>query len=238
MTTWTQVKLGDVLQHRKEFIHIDDLTDYKRCRVQLHAQGIVLRDMVVGAELKTKKQQVCRAGDFLVAEIDAKVGGYGVIPPELDGAVVSSHYFLFVIDESKLMRQFLDYFIRTPAFHEQVSAQGSTNYAAIRPSHVLDYKISLPPLSEQRRIVARIEELAAKINEARGLREKAAEEAEAFLASVSNELFTNENVGHWPSRSLEEVAEIRSGVTLGRTLRGKTIRLPYLRVAKCAGWPS
>lgn len=69
MTTTTApfqlVSLGEVLTHRKQFIQIDDMQTYKRCRVQLHAQGIVLRDIVVGAEVKTKQQQVCRAGEFL-----------------------------------------------------------------------------------------------------------------------------------------------------------------------------
>ena len=35
----------------------------------------------------------------------------------------------------------------------------------------------------------------------------------------------------WPTPCLEDVAEIRSGVTLGRNLTGRTVRLPYLRVA-------
>ena len=177
MKPWPRVKLGEVLRHRKEFITIDELTNYRRPRVQLHVQGIVLRDEVPGALIKTKKQQVCRAGEFLVAEIDAKVGGFGIVPESLNGSIVSSHYFLFVVDESKLDRRFLDFFIRTPAFREQVAAQGSTNYAAIRPSHVLGYEIPLPPLAEQRRVVARIEELSAQIHEARTLRQQAAEEA-------------------------------------------------------------
>jgi type I restriction enzyme S subunit len=167
---WPTVPLGQVVRHRKEFVTIDELQEYMRCRVHLHAKGIVLRDKVAGAEIKTKEQQVCRAGEFLVAEIDAKVGGFGIVPDDLEGSIVSSHYFLFAIDENQLDRQFLDYFIRTPAFREQVSAQGSTNYAAIRPAHVLGYTIPLPPLPEQRRIVAKVEELAAKIEEAKGLR--------------------------------------------------------------------
>jgi len=182
------VKLGEVLRHRKEFITIDDLTNYKRPRVQLHVQGIVLRDDVPGALIKTKTQQVCRAGEFLVAEIDAKVGGFGIVPESLNGSIVSSHYFLFVIDEAKLNLRFLDFFIRTPAFREQVAAQGTTNYAAIRPAHVLGYEILLPPLAEQRRVVARIEALAAQIHEARTLRHQAAEEAEAFVTSVHTSL--------------------------------------------------
>jgi len=160
------VRLGEVLRHRSQFIEIDDLTSYKRCRVQLHAQGVVLRDCVAGAEIKTKKQQVCRAGELLVAEIDAKHGGYGIVPDTLEGAIVSSHYFLFSIDRSKLDQKFLDYFIRTPRFFEQVAAQGSTNYAAIRPGHVLDYLIPLPALHEQKRIVGRIDSVVAKLNDA------------------------------------------------------------------------
>jgi type I restriction enzyme S subunit len=185
---WPLVPLGEVVTHRKEFIRINDLETYKRCRVQLHAQGIVLRDIVPGAEIKTKEQQVCRAGEFLVAEIDAKVGGFGIVLESLDGAIVSSHYFLFFLNEALLDRRFLDFFIRTPAFREQVSAQGSTNYAAIRPKDVLGYKMPIPPLPEQRRIVARIEELAAKIEEARGLRRLAVEEAEALVPASARRL--------------------------------------------------
>jgi type I restriction enzyme S subunit len=93
------VSLGRVLKHRSEFVTIDDTQTYKRCRVQLHAQGIVLRDKLEGAAIKTKSQQICRTGELLVAEIDAKLGGFGIVPPALEGAIVSSHYFLFEIDE-------------------------------------------------------------------------------------------------------------------------------------------
>lgn len=86
--SWQRVPLGKAITHRKEFVRISDFERYKRCRVQLHAKGIVLRDIVTGAEIKTKEQQVCRAGEFLLAEIDAKVGGFGVVPEELDGSIV------------------------------------------------------------------------------------------------------------------------------------------------------
>lgn len=192
MKPWPTVRLSEVLRHRKEFITIDDLTCYKRPRVQLHVQGIVLRDEVPGALIKTKTQQVCRASEFLVAEIDAKVGGFGIVPDSLSGSIVSSHYFLFVVDESKLERRFLDFFIRTSTFREQVAAQGSTNYAAIRPAHVLGYEIPLPPLAEQRRVVARIEELAAQIHEARVLRRQAVEEAEVLPLAELRTVFNRE----------------------------------------------
>lgn len=162
MKAWPVVPLADVLQHRKEFITIDDTQHYKRCRVQLHAKGVLLRDTVSGADIKTKKQQVCRTGDFLVAEIDAKMGGFGLVPAELDGAVVSSHYFLFEFDESCIDARYLDHYCRTERFRKQVEAQGSTNYAAIRPADVLAYTIPLPPLTEQQILVTRLDALAEK----------------------------------------------------------------------------
>jgi type I restriction enzyme S subunit len=166
---WPVVRLGDVVTHRKEFIQIDDLVTYKRCRVQLHAQGVVLRDEIAGAQIKTKTQQVCRADEFLVAEIDAKMGGFGIVPPSLEGAVVSSHYFLFVPRRDRLDPTFLHYYSQTPSFKDQVSARGSTNYAAIRPANVMSYTIPLPPVDEQRRIVTRVDSAVEKLTEAQAL---------------------------------------------------------------------
>ena len=200
---WPVVRLGEVISHRKEFIEIAPDEIYARCRVQTSARGIVLRDRVSGAEIKTKKQQVCRAGEFLVAEIDAKLGGYGIVPDDLEGAIVSSHYFLFEIDDSRMLRRYLDWYSRTPAFLEQVQARGSTNYAAIRPGNVLDYVVPLPPLDEQRRIVARLDRVAAMVEARR--REVAAADAE--MQALLSKAFARAIDGA-PRRPMAEVAPL------------------------------
>lgn len=201
-TRWPNVRLGEVLTHRQEFITIDDLTTYRRPRVRLHAQGIVLRDEIVGALIKTKEQQVCRAGELLVAEIDAKVGGFGIVSEALAGSIVSSHYFLFRLGE-KLDSRFLDYFVRTPTFREQVSAQGSTNYAAIRPAHVLNYEIPLPQLSEQQAIVLRLDEMAAQIDRACALRSQATALSEALVSRKVTSVF--EGLSHYPKEPMRNL---------------------------------
>ena len=163
---WPTVTLGELLSERKEFMFIEPDEIYARCRVQTEARGIVLRDRVPGSYIKTKKQQICRAGEFLVAEIDAKVGGYGIVPPELDGAIVSSHYFLFEIDKTRLHGRFLDSFCRTSQFRQQVNAIGSTNYAAIRPKQILAYRIPLPTLTEQRQLAAQLDRISVSTDRA------------------------------------------------------------------------
>jgi type I restriction enzyme S subunit len=153
VSVWPFVHFGEVASHRKSFFDISDAETYKRCRVQLHARGVVLRDEVPGSDIRTKKQQRCREDDFLVAEIDAKLGGYGRVPSSLAGAIVSSHYFLFEVNRDRILPEFLDFFAKTTMFFDQVRAQGSTNYAAIRPKSVLGYRVPLPPLDVQRRAV-------------------------------------------------------------------------------------
>lgn len=149
---WKPTLLSEVLRHRKGSITIDDDTTYKLCRVQLHRRGVVLRQHIKGAAIRTKSQQVCRAGDFLVAEMDAKVGGYGFVPAELEGAIVSSHYFLFEVDQEKLHPPFLEVVSQAGILQRQIVAKGSTNYAAIRPASVLSWSIPLPSIDVQKRI--------------------------------------------------------------------------------------
>jgi type I restriction enzyme, S subunit len=207
---YPQAKFDGFLNHRTEFIQIRDTDKYKRARVQLHWKGIVLRDEVEGAVVKTKSQQIARQGELLVAEIDAKVGGVGIVPADLDRAIVSSHYFLFEIDESKCLRPWLDWFVRSGGLGDQFAARGSTNYAAIRPWHILNCEIPLPPLNEQLRLVSRIEELTARVENARRLRLQAAEEAEVLIASARRSLFGESPLGDWlPLSSF--VAEIETG---------------------------
>ncbi|WP_294252504.1 restriction endonuclease subunit S [uncultured Sphingomonas sp.] len=201
--TWPIVALGEVARQRKSFITIDNEAMYKRCRVQTGARGVVLRDAVPGSEIKTKKQQVCRSGDFIVAEIDAKAGGYGLVPAALEGAVVSSHYFLFEVDEDRLDREFLGWYSRSNQFFNQVRAVGSTNYAAIRPANVLSYRVPLPSIPEQRRIVERLDAAATAIDARSRTATCVDAEIDAMLAAAFARIIADA-----PPRPMAEVAPL------------------------------
>jgi type I restriction enzyme S subunit len=60
----------------------------------------------------------------------------------------------------------------------------------------------LPPLEEQRRIVARIDELAAKIEEARRLRQEGLQAAKGIRSRVISDILSNER---WEFRKLEQI---------------------------------
>ncbi len=189
MSGYPLVPMGKFLRERKEFITIDDMETYKRAKVQWYGKGTILRDKVAGIDIKTKQQQVIRTNEFVVAEIDAKDGSFGVTPEELDGAIVSSHYFVYEIDQNLCLPSYLEWYVRTNNLQAVVKAQGSTNYSAIRSYTVYDYEIPLPSLDEQRRIVSYIESLAKCVNEAQSLRQVAAIETNAYLLSAYHQVF-------------------------------------------------
>jgi len=75
---------------------------------------------------------------------------------------------------------------KSPDFWTQCDekSRGTSGKNRIKPEQFLRVEIPLPPLSEQRRIVARIEELAANIAAAQRLRAEAQEDAEALMISL------------------------------------------------------
>lgn len=199
------VKMGQFLRLRKEFFTIDDAEEYQLVTVQLHTRGIRERSCLMGSEIKTKKQQRVKAGDLLVAEIDAKVGGYGIVPTELEGAIVSGHYFLYEIDRHQILPGYLNYYLQTgyPEQDLQQFVKGSVNYAAIRSQHFFELEIPLPQLENQRRIVQRIEAIHQRINEIDALQEI----TEHRIKDAINSLISSVT-GESDRKALKEIAPL------------------------------
>ena len=175
------------MRQRKVFVTIDDDRTYRRVTVQLHGRGIVERDVVSGGLIKIKSQQVIRADDFLVAEIDAKVGGFGIVPANLDGAIVSSHYFTFEIDAATLLPRFLAILVRVGMVTREIEkfVRGSLNYAAIRPRHVVEACIPYASVFEQQAIV----DAVARVDEIRTATKNQLEALEALPAALLRQAF-------------------------------------------------
>lgn len=153
------LNFNDIMKEAKEYEKISPDIEYQRMTVQWYGKGIVPRDMVMGRSLKVKEQKIAHMDQFVVAEIDAKNGSFGVVPKELDGSIVSSHYFLFDIDKGRALPKFLDYVVRYGPYERMIQSKvkGTTNYAAIRPRDFLQMKVPLPPLEYQEELVRRID---------------------------------------------------------------------------------
>ncbi len=181
---WPLVPLGTVLSRSEESIDLKPDEQYREVTVRLWGKGVVLRRQVTGAEIAAQKRAVVRAGQFILSRIDARNGALGVVPDYLDGAVVSTDFPAFTVNRSRALPEFLGWMARTRRFVDLCSAasEGTTNRVRLKEHRFLASKIPLPPLQEQRRIVARIEELAGKIEEARALRREAKAHVDALVA--------------------------------------------------------
>lgn len=110
-------------------------------------------------------------------------------------------------------RDFLGYQIPAPDYHTQEAVCRFLDWLETpdgQPEPTLPAQ-----LSEQRRIVARIEELAVRIEKARGLRRQAMEEAEAILGAATLPIFDD---NHEDMISIDELVG-RSNLKNGKSLK-------------------
>lgn len=189
--SWPTVPLTEVLTEFREYIDAPEPKTYRKLSVKLYGKGVVLDTPADGAILKMQRHQLARAGQVILSEIWGKKGAIGLVPTEGDGALCTSHFFLFDISRERLDPRYLQAIFSADYLQEQLDqeAKGTTGYAAVRPRNLLAARIPLPPLDEQRRIVARIEALAAKIEEARQLRHRANAFTSALFLRTAKQCF-------------------------------------------------
>jgi type I restriction enzyme, S subunit len=189
---WQTVPLAQVLRQDTNYVTELEPIIYPKLSVKLYGKGVTLDAPADGANVKMQRHQFSKPGQVILSEIWAKKGAIGIVPPDGAGALVTSHFFLFDIDETKVLPAFIGWLLKGNFFAELLDAQahGTTGYAAVRPKQFLALEIPLPPLTEQRGIVACIEALAARVAEAQSLRREASEEADKLSGSATCKLFT------------------------------------------------
>ena len=180
------VSLSEVLTQYTDYVDVPEDRIYPKLSVKLYGKGVTLDTPANGSLLKMQRHQIAQSGQVILSEIWGKKGAIGFVPPEGEGALCTSHFFLFDVCCDKVLPEYLQAIFTANYLQDHLDegAKGTTGYAAVRPQHLLAAKIPLPPLTEQRRLVARIEALAAKIEEARELRRKATIELSTLLKSA------------------------------------------------------
>jgi type I restriction enzyme S subunit len=89
--SWGKVRLGDILTRRKDSIKVSPSEEYKLVTIRLYHKGVVLRSIVKGSEIKSPMSSI-RSGDFILSGIDARNGAFGIVPEEMDGAIVTNDF--------------------------------------------------------------------------------------------------------------------------------------------------
>ena len=200
MTIPTTTRYGAVLTPRAHTVQILPDREYKEVTVKLWGKGVKLRRYVLGSEIKARTRSQITAGDFILSRIDARNGAFGLVPDELDGAVVSTDFPTFAVNEQALDSRYLAWKSRTRDFVDTCrrASEGTTNRVRLKVEKFLDTDLDLPPIEEQRRIVARIERLAAKVEEAMRDRADAGSLLDAVIPAQITRVF-DELESRYPS---------------------------------------
>lgn len=111
---WENEKIGDVIAEKRRPIVLSDQQRYELITVKRRNEGVVSRGHLLGREILVKNYAELQAGDFVISKRQVVHGATGIVPPELDGAIVSNEY-LTAVDSDKLLTEFLTILASLPA---------------------------------------------------------------------------------------------------------------------------
>jgi type I restriction enzyme, S subunit len=165
---WVRTKLRDITENiqnvkpnvepNKEFIYLDIAS------IDNSQQRIVEPKIYLGKDAPSRARQLIKAGDILFSTVRTYLKNIAMVNEIYNGQIASTG-FCVIRSANLVTNRLIFYLTQTDFFLNPLNQiQRGTSYPAIRDSDVFDQVISLPPLAEQHRIVAKIEELFTKLD--------------------------------------------------------------------------
>jgi type I restriction enzyme, S subunit len=211
MSNWHSVPLAQIVKPIERAEIPVAGKSYRQVGVKLWGVGAYERETIDGGGTQYKTLSRVEADDIIVNKIWARNGSVAVVPTILAGCYVSGEFPTFTSISDKLDPRWFHWITKTRFFWDQCDAKsrGTSGKNRIRPERFLEIQIPLPSLPEQQRIVARIEELAAKISQAGSLRQQAEEETKAVVGGRAASIFRAAVKNG--SQPLESIATLERG---------------------------
>jgi type I restriction enzyme, S subunit len=213
---WRWVRLGEIAWRESVTLKPSDYPDlvFRYLGMEHVAPGQWDEPMPVEIPGREIKSQVIvyRPGLILYGKLRPYLNK--VVVPSTEG-VASTEFVPIAVNEKVVESHYLAAYLRSPAFvaYATQNTTGSRQ-PRVRLDALWNALIPLPPLEEQRQIVARVEELMSRIREAKRLRQEAKEEAERLWQSILSETFPKpgtELPEGWRWVRLGEVFRLKNG---------------------------
>ncbi|ARR88283.1 Type I restriction-modification system, specificity subunit S (plasmid) [Lactococcus lactis subsp. lactis bv. diacetylactis] len=151
---WELRKLGELLTEVKRPIKMQDDDTYQLVTVKRRNEGIVSRGFFKGRQILVKNYFELHAGDYLISKRQVVHGANGIVPKDMEGAIVSNEY-LVSVGNKNITTDFLTIISKLPIMYKMffLSSYGIDIEKLV--FNVKDWKkreISIPSLQEQDRI--------------------------------------------------------------------------------------
>ena len=185
---WHLARFDEFLRRIERKVVLDDTTSYKCVGVRWYGMGAFVREQLLGMDITRKQQWEIKAGDIIYNKLFAWKGAFAIADEFVDGCIVSDKFPTYKANLEVIDPLFLRYYFCTSRLAQQAQelskGAAAISKLTLNPPQLWDLVIPLPRLSEQQRIAGRIEELVAKIEEARHLRRHVAKEVEALMVTA------------------------------------------------------
>lgn len=191
-----------------KFIYVD------LSAVDQREKRIVAPRELQGSDAPSRARQLISAGDILVSTVRPNLNGVARVPQELDGATASTGFCVLRPLPDRLDAGFLFHWVKGDRFiNDMVRKATGANYPAVSDRIIHESEIPLPPLPEQRRIAAILNQAEAL----RAKRRKASGKIDVLKRAIFDGLFGDPltNDRGWCHTRLESLlaAPLRNGLS-------------------------
>lgn len=162
---WLKVKVGDFLIRVKDLVPIEKDKEYSLVTIKLYHKGVHLRKKELGSNVSADKLSQVKVGQFILSGIDARNGAFGIIPAELDGAVVTNDFWHFEIDESIISKEYFLWLTSTAYFDDlcNKASDGTTNRIRLQADRFYTQELLIPEIENQHAVVKELKRQSNKI---------------------------------------------------------------------------
>lgn len=180
-------KIGSLLMPRDERVDRASWSFEDLQPITIHFGGGISRRRVKKGRAYKLPLLWVRPGDVVLSKIDLKNGAVGVLPCHFENAVVTTHFKVYEPDLTRLHPPYFHLLLQTSEFKRWLWANrsGADGRTEVKLPVFEDLKIPLPPITEQRSLVAThdiTQDRAARLE--READEIEAQAAESFETAV------------------------------------------------------
>ncbi|MGD0266698.1 MAG: hypothetical protein ABSD47_17345 [Candidatus Methylomirabilota bacterium] len=191
---WPVVGFDQILERVERKFVIDDAEVYKCIGVRWYGQGAFIRTQLSGAEIARKDQWKLEPGDIVYNKLFAWKAAFALADETVKGCITSDKFPTYRASIDRVDLRWLKWYFRTFDIARQAQAfskgAAAISKLTLNPPDFWKLTIPLPPLVEQQRVIARIEELAAKIREAQDLRAQSNAGTRHFMESIIEDVIS------------------------------------------------